>query len=536
MSLSQRKLTVRRAFVGLVAIALCLLPQGGSGQPTQPESRYSRPAEREIRFQEGVLRYSGGRLKEAENDFQAILQEDPADSEAWYFLGLSQLDQGRPAEAVNSLNQSLRLEPTSDEVRAARARAHILLRNFDAARDDLQPLSADPKWQALVDYLRGQLLYAEGDLEGAAKAFAAAKKAGSTESEPAGFYEGLTYLRMRELTRARSTFRESALGADRDATVASASRQLDAVLAAQQRQAKPWEFQLTTSYEYDSNVILISPDIPTPVGVSNEADNRLVLQPRGSYSFYRKGPTDLGIEASGYFSFQQDLTDFNVASYQAGPYINYRFRDNLYLSARYGYNYIEQGHEEFLQRHIITPQVTLLEPNFGYTSVYGQYQDRRFAGEDVTPEADRDGPLYSVGIVQGVKLPEFFEGAGPGNVEVSYRFEHQDTDGSDFEGNFHSVGATLFVPLPVWKLRADFGVSFDYDDYSNANSIDVDNDVRRDHEINVVAGITKEFNEYWAFRVDYIYTDHESNIEQVGGQNPFDFDRHQVGVRLIFSY
>lgn len=505
-------------------------------QTTQVGSRYSRPAEREIRFQEGTLRYSSGRLKDAEADFRAIVTEDPADGEAWYFLGLSQLDQGKAAEAVESFNQSLRLEPTTDEVRAARARANILLKNFAAAREDLKVLESDPKWRGLVDYLTGQLLYAEGNLEKAAEAFARAKKAGSTESVPAGFYEGLTYLRMRELVRARSTFRESALGADRDFVLAAASRQLDSVLAAQQLQAKPWEVQITLSYEYDSNVLLISPDIPVPLDVSNESDGRIVLQPRGSYSFFRNGKLDIGIEGNFYFSWQFDLTDFDVASYQGGPYVNYKLRDNLYLSARYGYNYIEQGNDEFLSRNVITPQLTWLQPKFGYTTVYYQFQSQDFAGQPLTPELDRDATVNALGIVQGFNLPEIFEGAGQPVVELSYRYENQNTDGSDFDANSNSFAVTFYTPLPFWKLRLDLGASYELDDYTNANSLDADLDLRYDTQWNFVAGLTKDLSDNWALRVDYIYTDQDSNVNTPGTENPFDYNRYQIGARLIFSY
>ncbi len=526
----------RACGVCLSFLAASLATAEAIAQTTQAESRYSRTAEREIRFQVGTLRYSSGRLKEAEEDFRAIVTEDPADAEAWYFLGLSQLDQGLAAQAVDSLSQSLRLDPTSDEVRAARARANILLRNFGAAREDLAVLEPDPKWRSVVDYLTGQLLYAEGKLDEAARAFANAKRAGSTESAPAGFYEGLTYLRMRQLVRARSTFRESALGADRDFVVAAASRQLDSVLAQQARQLTPWEFQLTLSYEYDSNVILISPDIPLPIAVSNESDGRIVVQPRGSYSLIRNDQLEVGLEGNGYFSFQFDLTDFDVAALQGGPYVNYKLRDNLYASIRYGYNYVEQDYEKLFDRQTVTPQITWLQPRFGYTSSYFQYQYLNFSDPPQTDPLNRDGSIYALGIVQGISLPELFSGAGQTTLELSYRYEYQDTDGSDFDGNFNSFGATFYAPLPVWKLRADCGVSYAYDRYSNDNSLDADGDPRRDDEWNVVVGLTKDLNKNLAFRVDYIYTDNDSNVQNTLGQNPFDYNRYQIGVRLIFTY
>jgi tetratricopeptide (TPR) repeat protein len=504
-------------------------------EPAPPESRFTRSAEMEIRFQEGLLRYQGGRLADAERDFRAVIAGDPADAEAWYYLGLSQLDQNRPAEAVASFDQSLRLDPTLDEVRAARATANIRLRNFDAAKQDLAVLDPDPKWRSLVPYLRGQMLYAQGDLDGAAKAFAQAKRAGGTEALPAGFYEGLTYLRMRELVRARESFAVASVSADRDPTVLAAARQLDAVLAAQQQSQKRWEAQLTIGYEYDSNVIQIGTDVPTPENISDEADSRVVVQPRASYSFIRNPTLELGLEGSGYFTWQFELPDFDVESWQGGPFINYKLRDNLYLSARYSFNYMQFGHDPFLERNVVTPQITWIQPKFGYTSAYYQFETRQFDEVPLTPEQERDGNSNALGIVQGINLPEIFKDAGEANLELSYRFELQDTKGSDYDGDFHTFGAILYTPLPFAKLRADVGVSVGWELYDNANSLDDDGDRREDFEYSFSAGLTRDINEYMAVRVDYSFTDHNSNISS-GGADPFEYDRHIVGARLILSF
>jgi tetratricopeptide (TPR) repeat protein len=520
----------------IVAVAAAARAQPETPRPsTTRESRFSRSAEMEIRFQEGLLLYQRGQLPQAESDFKQVIAGDAGDADAWYYLGLSQLDQNRPADAVASFDQSIRLDPTSDEVRAARATANIRLKNYDAVKEDLAVLEPDPKWRTLVPYLRGQMYYQQGDLDAAAREFAAAKAAGGTEAVPAGFYEGLTYIRMRELVRARRTFQDASLSADRDPTVVSAARQLDAVLAAQQQTTKRWEVQLTLGYEYDTNVIQIGTNVPTPGEISDEEDGRFVLQPRGSYSFIRNDRLEVGLEGSGYFTWQNDLSDFDVASYQAGPFVNYKLRENLYASARYSFNYVELGHDPFLKRNVITPQLTLVEPKFGYTSLYYQFQTRQFDEVPISAAEDRDGPVHSVGLVQGFTLPEIFRGAGESTLELSYRFERQETDGSDYQGNFHSLGATFYAPLPVWKLRADAGVTFDFENYDNPNTLDSDRDRRRDFEFDITAGLTRQINKYMAARVDYSYTRRDSNIVSAG-QDIFDYDRHILGVRLIFSF
>jgi Tfp pilus assembly protein PilF len=496
-------------------------------------SRFSRSAEAEIRFQEGLLRYNTGRLQQAESDMKAVLASDPADTEAYYYLGLAQLDQKRPEDAVDNFSQALRLDPSFEEIYAARARAYLRMGRFDEAEADINQLR-NPRFENEVHYLRGLLAYGRNDLQTARNEFAAARQAGSVEATAAGFYEGLTYLRMRELVRARSSFRDSALG-NTDPTLAAASRQLDAVLSVEQGARKPWEAQLTIAYEYDTNVIQIGSNIPLPGGISNQSDSRIVFQPRGSYSFVQRDPWEVGIEGNGYFSWHFDLADFDIASYQAGPFVNWHFSENWFLSARYGFNYVELGHDPYLTRHVITPQLTYLEKNFGYTSAYYQFETRQFDEDVTTPELDRDGQIHAIGLVQGINLPAFFRDAGPANLELSYRFEDQIADGSDFDGLFHTLGVTMYVPLPVWKLRADVGLSGSYDDYSHPNSLDDDGDERQDLEWNFSAGLTRQFTKNIAVRVDYSYTDHNSNVK-TGGVRPYEYDRNQAGIRLIISF
>jgi tetratricopeptide (TPR) repeat protein len=545
---SQRRQGMKRAMTLATAIAAMALGGGTTraqpAAPTQPaessaaapqRSSFSRSAEQEITFQEGLLLYSRNDLARAEANFRSLVEANPADAESNDYLGLTLLDQRMSAAAVESFDRSLRLDPTRTEVRAARATALIRLKRFDDARQDLAALEGDPRWQSLSAYLRGQLLYGEGDLEGAAKAFAQARALGSEEAAPAEFYEGLTYLRMRDLVQARRVFRE-ATGAERDPTLGEAARQLDNVLARQQQAAKLWEFQLTTAVEYDSNAILIGSDVSPPEEISDEADTRYVLQPRGSYSLYRKGKIDTGLEANGYFAFYDDLTDFDVESYQGGPFLTYRINNRWFASARYAFNYVESGHDPFLARHIVTPQLTWVQPKFGYTSGYVQAQFREFSETPSREEFDRDGQIYTFGVVQGINLPEFFRDAGPANLELTYRLEDQRTQGSDFDALNHNVGAALYVPLPFWDLRVDVGGELSFDNYDSGNSLDANGDEREDFEINAVVGLNKEITEWLTARVDYRFTDRDSNVETVFNQSPYDFDRHQVGVRLIFSF
>lgn len=511
-------------------------PEPVAPASTQPQrANFSRTAEQEILFAEAQLKYNRNELASAEQSFRQLVTEDPGDFQAWYFLGLSQLDQQRPQDAIESFDRALQLDPSLTEVYAARAKAHIQVRNFDAARDDIAFFERDPAWEAQADYLKGQLAYAEGNLEAAAAHFRRAREAAGPEQMSAEFYEGLTYIRMREFVRARSILRESSIGGDADPMLEAASRQLDAVLAATQPQARrPWKLQISAGYEYDTNVVLRGANVALPSELSNEEDGRFVLQPTGSYSFFRTDRMDAGLEASGYFTFQNDITSFNIESYQAGPYIDYRINDNLFASARYGFNFIRFGHEDYLTRHIVTPQVTYVWAKRGYTSLYYQFQHRDFQDAASVPGIERDGTNNIFGIVQGITLPELFKGEGATNLELSYRYDIQSTEGTEYDGDFHAVGLVYYVPLP-WQLRADVGATLRFEQYRN-DSLFEPGEARDDTELVFTAGVTKRLSSNASLRVDYSFTDRNSNIETVTGQKPFEYDRHVVGIRFIYAF
>ncbi len=303
---------------------------------------------------------------------------------------------------------------------------------------------------------------------------------------------------------------------------------------------------------YDSNVIELGNNTTAPNGISGKGDSRIVVQPSGSYSLIHTDKIDAGIEGSGYFAFQFDLNSFDVASYQIGPYINYRVAQDIFASLRYGYNYVTLGHDSYLSRNIVTPQLTFIEPKLGYTSLYYQFQARQFADSfehqfplppppsnfDVKDNLDRDGQNHTFGLSQGINLPEIFRGAGNANMEIDYRLTDQEAVGGDYDGLFNQLGATLYTPLPFGKVRGDFGVAYEFDDYRHQNSLDTAfdrHDARKDQQWVLTAGLTRELFKGCSLRVDYSYTTNDSNV-RFGDEKIFSFDRNQVGVRLIYNF
>src|SRR5262249_5054423 len=157
---------------------------------------------------------------------------------------------------------------------------------------------------------------------------------------------------------------------------------------------------------------------------------------------------------------------------QIGPYVTYRVSQNVYAGLSYNFNYIEFGHDPYLNRNIVTPYISFSQPTLtpygpGSTQVYYQFEARQFSDEFATPEQrsalDRDGQVHTIGIVQRISLPELFRDAGSTNLKLEYRLIEQNTEGTDYDGLGNLVGATFYTALPFWNLKADAGVSYEWD-------------------------------------------------------------------------
>ncbi|MEZ4267071.1 MAG: tetratricopeptide repeat protein [Myxococcota bacterium] len=72
---------------------------------------------------QGALQSAMGRYKEADEDLRKALKVDSASADAYYYLGLNELSQGRTAPAVEYLSKASSLAPTNLEMRHQLGRA-----------------------------------------------------------------------------------------------------------------------------------------------------------------------------------------------------------------------------------------------------------------------------------------------------------------------------------------------------------------------------------------------------------------------------
>ncbi len=135
--------------------------------PAQHEPTHKSP-----NHDRGVELYRAGKYGEAANLLKKVVKENKSDEEAWYYLGLAQIQQKKLKDAVKSFETALKLRPGSAESHAGLSYALLLRNNLDRALSEAQaaqvinPKLVDAHYVAGVAYLRlgqreGALLAAE---------------------------------------------------------------------------------------------------------------------------------------------------------------------------------------------------------------------------------------------------------------------------------------------------------------------------------------------------------------------------------------
>jgi Flp pilus assembly protein TadD len=101
----------------------------------------------------GVELYRQGKYADAQSELSKAVASNPDDARARRFLGLSLVEQHKPAEAQEHLVKANELDPSGDS-KLALARMYIEQKDLDKAEDLLKDADGDD-----LDYVRGVLQF-----------------------------------------------------------------------------------------------------------------------------------------------------------------------------------------------------------------------------------------------------------------------------------------------------------------------------------------------------------------------------------------
>lgn len=519
--------------------------------PARAQEQRSGAAE--VSLNRGIQSFMAEDYEAARRHFEASLALDPEFAAPHYFLGLTLLQTASRTEsrsarrvmlkrAVAEFEQSRLRDPQMLLPYLDAAIAQTILGRFEEAESGFQAFLAerpdDPMpylFLAVAHYRQARedpshLPAAIDNLDQAEQALERSGRVDRSLEAHVQFYRGLVYLQQRNREAAREALQEGyELAPDSDIGLRS-KEVLDQLV-----DRRPWELSLRLGFDYDTNVTLRGHHVQRQCNENTGADWRFGLSSAFTYRLVETDEFLLGVGGTTFNTWHAEIDDFDVQNYGANVYTAYTppGADWLTLSVRYDWDYTLVRNQSFLARHRVTPQIDVREADWTGTTLFYQFDARNYYHQPCDRRLDRDGHTHAFGVVQRFELTELYE--RPLTLDLSYRFENVDTDGTEFASDNHIFALGVGVPLP-WDLTFDFVSEFEVEYYKHRSLYDFDWSRRRDFIHTFVFGLSKQFNEHLSAQFLVNVTNDDSNIRDRTGQEFFSYDRVTYGLSVLYRF
>jgi len=470
---------------------------------------------------------SRGDLERAETMFRDVLRRDPDRPREIAGLAAALARQQKTSEAIEVLDDAARRFPENAMLASALGQAHLNASNNRSAVKWLErayrldPHAADIRYFLGSAYLKCEYpMSALGTLRGAPTSRREIEWAQDLAIGTAFSQLGLE-------SQACAYFR-SVQSAAHDTPMADNAIQLkqemDEALFGRPRLSG----SLKVTSRYDTN--------PGVIPAANSGGGPLASEPswgnlylgQVNYDLVRDYNHDVTIGAtflhtSNYSAHEFDLADNGV--YFAAVRRGYWNSKPVHLATRVDYDYMYVGSDDFLQRMVATPSLTVIGSDWHSTTLLFRYTMFDFLSQgafDNTP-FDLDSDDLMVGLV---RQRQFLNRKL--TVSAGYQFDGNFSDGTNYEYTGHKLRLGTVWQTKLDGLQLSASSEIHWRGYLNSNSIF--GFARRDTEYQVQAGLLYRLLDRWWATLEWSFDRNESNLPTN------DYRRHTLDLGVEYRF
>jgi tetratricopeptide (TPR) repeat protein len=391
----------------------------------------------------GIEHYKNANYKEAIETFTKARNEDPRSSTAAFFLGMAYKQTMDYEKAFGNLKDAVTLTPRIKEALAEVIDVAMQIGNIVEAKKWVDVAEKENISPAKIAFLKGLIFTEEGKNKEAAEAFEKAKSINPKISQAADIQIALSYMRDRELKKAKKSF-ESAILSDPQSDLAGFARQYLASVEQRLAAEKPFRYTISLFGQYDDNMVLKPDEQSLATGITNEGSRVLNSSFRVNYVPVLKGPWLF----SAQYAFASGLHDKNVHTHDSmsnsiSVTPGYNFGDfALNLAISYNHALVRRpSYKRYSGSFRAGPLVRVALKGNQLLEVFMGYTNNEIFQFALAPEEDRDSHGYG-SYLSWVWL--FKENSF---LNLRYQSSRQDTDGRNWDNRTNGFSANLAVPV-----------------------------------------------------------------------------------------
>jgi tetratricopeptide (TPR) repeat protein len=473
----------------------------------------------------GIEQYQKENYEEAEPLLIDARRQDPQNSTAAFFLGMTYKQMVRYPEAAKNLRDAVSLEPRIKE--ALVELVDVLYRigtkeSLKEATGWIPVAVAENIYPGKIAFLEGLILQTEGRNRQAIDAFEKAKALDPALSQAADVQIAICHMKAQELEQANEKLKAAILYNPESDLASFARRYLD-VVERRMEMERPLRLSVKLLGQYDTNVLVdpVDPTLQSP-GKEKEDFNKIAAL---NVDYVPRLSAPYMFNAS-YFSsanfLQRNYATHNswVNSVTAAPGLNFG-RWSLALSGRYDNVQLRNpDYQEYLEAFSVGPLLRIVPAQQHLFEFLLDYQENDY-WEPITPDEDRDSQVTNAGFnwIWSFKKDSF--------TFFTYRYADERASGVNWDNHYHRLALTSSIALAD-RLQLQLGGEVSYRNFKNRNTIFLQE--RRDDFYQLIAGISYDLFKHTRLIAQYTHIRNNSTIDLY----TYDRDLYTGGLEFYF--
>lgn len=497
-------------------------------------------------LQQGIDQYQQENYEEAIEIFSQVRRQEPASSQAAFFLGMAYKQVLDYQKAAVHLRDAATLAPPVKEALIDLIDTLYQIDRLDEAKKWIETAESVGASPPRVAFLKGMIYAKENNNQEAITAFEKSKQLEPALSQAADFQIGIIHIKERKLEQAKVRFHAIILQ-DPLSDLAGFARQYQAMVEERIYQERPLRLTVGVMGGYDTNIVSKPLESSSAGEITDEKGEYLSSTVRLDYLPKLEGPWLFNAQysaASTVYSIHTHSHDSLANSFSVAPGYNFG-RIALNLNASYTHVLLRTdpdlvpdpdsspGYKRYLDYISVGPALRYFVNQENILEVFIGYDKKNYHNQKVfVADDERD----TVGLREYISWIWLFK--EDAFLNLRYDFANEHADGRKWDNNGHRITLNLSLPLLSEERSKRFGpltLQLTGSAYFQKYNYEIDfgplgKETRRDKVYTGSAGLTWRFWKYASLIAQYTRTESDSNI------SIYEYNRDQYAAGFEFRY